>query len=287
MAVFVAAAVDLTWSMATGMNEVMNTGFLGAGRMAGAIIRGLLAAGKHSSGNLRVYDPHLDTVRKLAEETGICVVDSAAEACEGADAVLLCVKPDQAASALAGCRHQLAEQLLISIVTGVSCARLEEWAPGVRTVRVMPNTAALVRQGVAAICAGSSAGNDDVEAAKSIFSAVGDVYEVREAEMDAITALSGSGPAFLYLAAEAMVEGGVRAGLSRVLSGRLVSGVVSGAAAMMGSSGLSPAELREMVTSPGGTTAAGLHELESSAIRAAFSEAVVAARDRARELSAQ
>ena len=176
---------------------------------------------------------------------------------------------------------------MISIVAGLSLARLEEAAgAAARIVRVMPNTPALIHQGAAAFAMGSTATAADAALVSKIFSAVGRVVQVKEALLDAVTGLSGSGPAYVYLVIEALADGGVLMGLPRDLALQLAAQTVAGAAGMVLKTGLHPATLKDQVTSPGGTTIAGLEELEGAAVRSAFLSAVRAATERSRQLGA-
>ena len=198
--------------------------------------------------------------------------------------VVLCVKPDQAegAARLAGA---MGVTRLLSVVAGLSTARLEAVFPGpVAVIRSMPNTPVLVRQGVSAIAGGAHVNSDDLDWAQSILGAVGLVVRVTERNLDAVTGLSGSMPAYLYLVVESLIDAGVHQGLTREISRQLVVGTFEGSAALLAETGESPEELRAQVTSPGGTTAAGLRMLEGRAVRAAFLEAVAAAAERSRQL---
>ena len=199
-----------------------------------------------------------------------------------ADGAVLAVKP---ADVGAACQALQGVGRVLSIAAGVPLSSLEAALdPGVAVVRAMPNTPALVGAGAAAVAAGSAAGPDDVAWAESILAAVGTVVQVPEAALDAVTGLSGSGPAYLFLVAEALVEAGVLNGLSRDVSVQLASQTLLGAGRLLVESGQSAAELRANVTSPGGTTAAGLRVLEQRAVRAAVLDAVSAATERSREL---
>jgi pyrroline-5-carboxylate reductase len=183
--------------------------------------------------------------------------------------------------------NELQGKLLISIAAGVSIATLQEYAgPDVRVIRVMPNTPALVHKGSAAYALGVGTTEADAETAEAVFSSVGRAYEVAESLLDAVTGLSGSGPAYVYLAIEALADGGVRMGLPRDLAVQLAAQTVSGAAEMVLRTTLHPAQLKDMVASPGGTTIAGLAVLEAHSVRGAFIEAVEAATLRSRELGA-
>jgi pyrroline-5-carboxylate reductase len=252
--------------------------------MASALVAGLVNAGVAPGSSILVADPSPDAARKLAESVGATVADSNADAVSGSDVVLLCVKPGDAAAALKSCSGSMQGKLLVSIVTGVSIAALESLAPGVRVIRAMPNTPAQIGAGATAFAASASAGAEDLELAGKILGAVGLAVPVTEAQLDAVTGLSGSGPAYVFLVIEALSDGGVAAGLPRPLAARLAIQTVLGAARLAAESGEHPALLREAVTSPGGTTAAALATLEKSAVRAAFIEAVRAAATRAGEL---
>ena len=204
----------------------------------------------------------------------------------GSDIIILCVKPNDVAQALkeAG---DVTGKLLISIAAGVPISRLREWTRGEpRLIRVMPNTPALIGHGAAAYAAGAGATDQDLALADRIFGATGIVVRVKEGLLDAVTGLSGSGPAFVYTVIESLADGGVLMGLPRDVALRLASQTVLGAAAMALQTGLHPAELRDQVTSPGGTTIAGIEALEAGGVRSAFISAVRAAAVRSGELGA-
>jgi pyrroline-5-carboxylate reductase len=202
------------------------------------------------------------------------------------DAAVVAVKPGDVAAAVRTATEAGALRLL-SVAAGVSTAAIEEAAGStVRVVRAMPNTPALVGAGAAAIAPGTAVRDDDLAWAEGILRSVGTVVRVPERALDAVTGLSGSGPAYVFLVAEALIDAGVLVGLPRDTSEALVRQLLVGAARLLDESGEPPAVLRARVTSPGGTTAAGLHQLERKAVRAAFVEAVRAATDRARELGA-
>jgi pyrroline-5-carboxylate reductase len=208
------------------------------------------------------------------------VVTDTVPACSAA---LVAVKPYDVAAATAQAVGAGATRI-VSIAAGVSIAAIEAAAgPGVAVVRSMPNTPALVGEGASAIAGGTAAGADDLDWAEQILGAVGSVVRVPEAQLDAVTGLAGSGPAYLFLVAEALTDAGVLAGLSRTNAEALVRQLFVGSAALLADRG-DPAALRAMVTSPGGTTAAGLRALESAGVRAAMLEAVMAATARSREL---
>jgi len=253
---------------------------VGGGRMGEALLAGLLAAGR-SSDELAVAEVSAARREQLAAAyDGVAV----AEGPTPADDALLAVKPGDVAAAAAAAAGAGAERLL-SVAAGVSTQAIEHAAgDGVRVVRAMPNTPAFVGAGAAAICRGASAGEDDLAWAEEVLSAVGVVVRVAEKDLDIVTGLSGSGPAYLFLVAEAMAEAGVLGGLPRETAETLAFQTLLGSAKLLVESGSSPAELRTAVTSPGGTTAAGLRELERHGVRAAFLEAVMAAKQRSQEL---
>lgn len=201
---------------------------------------------------------------------------------EPADGAVLAVKPGDVAAA---CAALAGTKRVLSIAAGIPLATLETaLGAGTAVVRAMPNTPALVGAGAAAIAAGTGAGEDDLAWAESILGAVGTVVRVPESLLDAVTGLSGSGPAYVFLVAEALIEAGVLAGLPRDISAALATQTLVGAARLLVETGETPEALRAQVTSPGGTTAAGLHALEAAGVRAAFLDAVQAATRRSREL---
>jgi len=262
----------------------MKIASIGAGRMAGALVRGLVEAGVCASSEVVVADPVQAAREQLAAAVGGRAASTNAEAVADADVILLCVKPNDVAAALTACGSGLSGKLLLSIVTGWSIAALKEHAPGARVIRAMPNTPAQVSAGATAYAGDSSASEGDLALAGSILGAVGVAIAVSEKQLDAVTGLSGSGPAYIFLVMEALSDGGVAAGLPRQLATQLATQTVLGAAKLAIETGEHPAILREAVTSPGGTTAAGLGVLEASAVRSAFAEAVLAAAARAEEL---
>ena len=252
---------------------------VGGGRMGEALVAGLLDGGWSDASDLAVAEAVAPRRDYLAERfPGIEVTDRPV----AADGAVLAVKP---ADVTAACEALKGVGRVLSIAAGVPLSSLEAaLEPGTAVVRAMPNTPALVGAGAAAIAAGSAAGPDDLAWAESILAAVGTVVQVPEAALDAVTGLSGSGPAYVFLVAEALVEAGVLNGLSRDVSVELASQTLLGAGRMLVESGQSAAELRANVTSPGGTTAAGLRVLEQRAVRAAVLDAVTAATERSREL---
>jgi pyrroline-5-carboxylate reductase len=216
---------------------------------------------------------------------GVRVVPSAAWAVAEADAVVIAVKPSDVVAVLTGCTDALREDaLVLSIAAGVTIGAIEAAVPGRPVVRAMPNTAALVGMGAAGIAAGTNAIEGDLELAEKVLGSVGIVVRVSEHQLDAVTGLSGSGPAYLFLVAETMIEAGVLVGLPRDTAAALTRQTIAGAAALLGDGTEGPEALRAAVTSPGGTTAAGLRVLEARGVRAAFLEAVEAATARSEQL---
>jgi pyrroline-5-carboxylate reductase len=263
----------------------MKFGFIGCGKMAGALVRGALQAGAITRDEVVASDRLAEAARSLGQDAGIRIVAGNADVCAFADTLVLCVKPNDALAALREMKPGLAAKLVISIVAGLPIAALQEAAgPGARIVRVMPNTPALVHKGAAAYALGPGANEADATATEGLFGAIGTVCRVKEDLLDVVTGLSGSGPAYVYLVIEALADGGVLMGLPRELALPLAAQTVSGAAEMVLRTGQHPAALRDMVTSPGGTTIAGLEALEAGGLRSALLSAVRAATERARAL---
>jgi len=253
---------------------------VGGGRMGEALVAGLLHAG-WAPGDLGVVERMEPRRKELADGFGGLAVMAAAAPCEGA---VIAVKPADVEEAckeiaLAGCER------VLSIAAGVTTASLEAaLGGGVPVVRAMPNTPAVVGEGASAIAAGSSASETDLDWAGSVLEAVGVVVRVKESQLDAVTGLSGSGPAYVFLVAETLIEAGVLMGLAREAAEVLAVQTILGSARLLQDSDEHAAALRAAVTSPGGTTAAGLHQLELGGVRAAFLSAVQAATERSRDL---
>jgi pyrroline-5-carboxylate reductase len=252
---------------------------VGGGRMGAALLGGLIAAGWAHPDELSVVEPITARRKELTSEYAGVVVSAEVVPADGA---VIAVKPADVETACRALEGKVSR--VLSIAAGVPLARLEASLPGLPVVRAMPNTPALVGAGAAAIAPGRGATDDDLAWAEAILGAVGIVVRVPEKLLDAVTGLSGSGPAYVFLVAEAMIDAGVLAGLPRDVSERLTSQTLLGAARLLVESGDSAEALRAAVTSPGGTTAAGLRVLEERAVRAAFLDAVVAATERSREL---
>ncbi|MEQ8208682.1 MAG: pyrroline-5-carboxylate reductase [Lacipirellulaceae bacterium] len=262
-------------------------GFIGSGRMATALARGCLQAGLFSAEEIIASDPYEPARQQFAERLpGVTLVDDNAAVLEKADTVFLAVKPQKMDEVLDAISENVEfRHLLISIAAGVTLERLASKLPeNTRLVRVMPNTPCLVGHGACGFAVGEACTEEDTHSVQKILSSVGIVREVDESLLDTVTGLSGSGPAFVYTIIEAMAAGGEAGGMSAELALELAIQTTRGAAEMLSSTGLSPAELRDQVTSPGGTTLAGLQSLEKDHAAEALKAAVVAATRRSVEL---
>lgn len=270
------------------MMQNRKIGFLGAGNMAGALIRGLLASKAVTSAQLRASDVRQERLGQLQSEHGIQTSVSNVDVVVWADILVLAVKPQVLAAVLEEVAPRVpADITVVSLAAGVPCAFIEARLPaGSRVVRSMPNTPALALRGATAVTAGSHATGADTSLAVSLFDAVGRTVVVPESLMDAVTGLSGSGPAYVMLVIEGLADGGVRAGLPHDTALLLAAQTVWGAAQLLVESGEHPAKLKDMVTSPGGTTSHGLMALEAAGVRHAMMAAVDAAARRAGELGA-
>ena len=266
-------------------------GVIGAGAMGGALCRGLVHGGAAPAQSIYISDPHSAHVDSLHKSLGVRIAADNQEAALKADILILAVKPynvgrvlDETAGALA--RDSPANlPLLISIAAGYPIVKLEAHCGGsIPVIRAMPNTPAQVGMGACAFCRGAHARDEHAEQALEVFRSVGTALEVPETMMDAVTALSGSGPAYIYLVIEALVDGGVKVGLPRDIAHQLAAQTVLGAAQMVIETGMHPAQLRDMVTTPAGTTIEAIAALEHSGLRAALIDAVGRAAARSREL---
>lgn len=255
---------------------------IGGGRMGEALLGGLLGSAWCEPAEVRVVESVATRREELSERfPGITVASHAA----GAAGIVLAVKPGDALRVLAAVPVAVGQRVL-SIAAGVTVAALESAVPaGVAVVRAMPNTPALVAAGAAAITAGTAAGPADLDWAEALLGSVGLVVRVTERQLDAVTGLSGSGPAYVFLVAEALTEAGVLEGLPRDVATALANQTLLGASILLTESTDDAPALRAAVTSPGGTTAAGLRALEQAAVRAAFLDAVHAAVERSRQLT--
>ena len=260
-------------------------GFIGAGNMAEALIRGLLVNKVVQPQQIIATDVRSERRAALQHQFGIRTESDNAATAQHADIIVLAVKPQQMSAVLATLRPAPAT-LIISIAAGIPTARIERELTGsVRVIRVMPNTPALVGAGAAALCAGKFALPEDLQAAKTLLQAVGIVVPVDESQLDAVTALSGSGPAYIFLVTEALIKAGIAAGLAPAVARQLTIQTVFGAALLLRESQEDAAELRRKVTSPGGTTEAAIGVMLGHNLPEIFREAVAAAARRGHELS--
>jgi len=264
----------------------LTIGFLGAGKMATALAKGFIRAKLISPGQLRASDPSPAARDAFGRETRALTTASNQEVVGFAKVLVLAVKPDQVHTALTEIRPQFTKQhLLISIAAGTPLSKLESiLGATARVVRVMPNTPALVGASASAFSLGKAASAVDAALAQKLLSSVGLAIQLKESLLDAVTGLSGSGPAYVYLAIEALSDGGVAAGLPREVATKLAAQTVLGSARMVLETGLHPGALKDMVASPGGTTIEGLHELEKGQFRATLINAVRAAAEKSTRL---
>lgn len=264
----------------------LTVGFVGAGQMATALAKGFLSAGTVLPESVLAYDVVAAARDQFAKQTGSRLANSNAEVARQSSVVFLAVKPQQMTQVLADLRDVMRpDQLVVSIAAGVS---LKSLAAGLgqnsRLIRVMPNTPCLVGCGASAFSRGTLATNEDAALVLKLLSNVGLAVEVPEKLLDAVTGLSGSGPAYVYQIIEALSDGGVRMGIPRETATKLAAQTVLGAAQMVLTTGQHPGSLKDAVTSPGGTTIAGLHALERGGLRGTLMDAVEAATERATKL---
>ena len=261
-------------------------GFIGAGKMATALARGLVSAGFTTAEQIVASDVYPAARQQFAQETKSRAVATNAEVVSASQIVILAVKPQQMSGVLAELKgHVTAQHLVISIAAGVPLKTLVTGlGETVRLVRVMPNTPCLVGASASGFAVGGAATKEDAALVEQLLSAVGVAVSVDEKLLDAVTGLSGSGPAYVYQIIEALSDGGVRVGLPRDVATKLAAQTVFGAAKMVLETGEHPGALKDAVTSPGGTTIAGLHALERGGLRAALMNAVEAATNRSKEL---
>jgi pyrroline-5-carboxylate reductase len=267
--------------------SALRIGFVGAGQMATALGAGFVRAGLVAAVNLVAADLDEKASAKFAEATGGKVTDSNIEAAKAAEVLFLAVKPQQMAGVSRGLKGKIpSDALVVSIAAGVRLAQLAAWlGDDVRLVRVMPNTPCLVGHGACAFALGAKATAADAELTEKLLRAVGAAWQVDEKMLDAVTGLSGSGPAFAYMMIEALGDAGVRMGLPRAVASALAAQTVRGAAEMVVATGEHPAVLKDRVASPGGTTIAGLQALENGRFRGTVIAAVEAATRRSIELA--
>jgi len=261
-------------------------GFLGCGNMGEALVKGLVEASVVSAGALMASDSRTDRLADLERRYGVRIAKDNVELARECDVVVLAVKPQIMAAVLTEVAPTLSRrQLVISIAAGVATATIrKEVGKDIRLIRVMPNTPALVLEGATAIAKAKGLEDGDLETAQEIFGAVGKVVVLDEELMDAVTGLSGSGPAYVAVVIESLADGGVKMGLDRVTAMTLATQTVLGAAKLLLETGLHPGSLKDMVSSPGGTSIAGIAALEEGGIRTTFITAVERATQRSREL---
>ncbi len=260
---------------------------LGAGKIGEALVAGLVSSGWRRADQIVVTARRRERAAELAERYGVIGAASNLEAVDGAEIVVIAVKPQDIEVLLTEIGHRLApDQTVLSVAAAIPTALIERHlGDRVPVVRAMPNTPATVHEGMAGVAAGAHAGEDDLRKAEELLAHVGRTVRVSEPYMDAVTAVSGSGPAYFALLAESMIEAGILLGLSREVSTELVVQTMLGTAKLLRDGRMHPVELREMVTSPGGTTIAAIRELEQAGVRAAFLNAIQAAMTRSRELA--
>jgi pyrroline-5-carboxylate reductase len=261
-------------------------GFVGGGNMGEALIKGLLSASLVPSAMITATDVRADRCSQLTRQFGIGAHGDNVRCVRDADVVILAVKPQIMTEVLREIAPAVSPQhLLISIAAGVPTSAIRTGlGKDARIIRVMPNTPALVLQGATAVAKGPGLGPDDLGTAEEIFGAVGRVVVLDESLMDAVTGLSGSGPAYVAIVVESLADGGVKMGLDRATAMTLATQTVLGAAQLLAETGLHPGALKDMVSSPGGTTIAGISALEEGGIRTTFIQAVERATQRSREL---
>jgi pyrroline-5-carboxylate reductase len=260
---------------------------LGGGKIGEALLSGLLR-GQRSAAEIVVSEKHAERAAYLTERFGVQVTDVAA-AVKQAETLVIAVKPQDIDTLLAEMAPAIeSRHVVVSVAAGVTTRHIERALPdGVAVVRCMPNTPALVDQAMTAVAAGVHAADDHLAVAEALLGSVGRVVRVPEAQLDAVTALSGSGPAYFFYLVEAMIDAGILLGLPRALAAELIVQTAIGSAVMLRDSGEHPVQLREAVTSPGGTTIAAIRELEVHGVRAALLAAIEAAANRSRELGAE
>lgn len=261
-------------------------GLVGGGQMAEALIRGILGAGLFEPSGILVIDPSSERLKYLQDSYKIGTTNNPKKIAQECGIIVLAVKPQMICDVAAEyCQLFEARNLLLSIMAGVTLQSLEHYFPKVqRCIRIMPNTPALILEGAAAISANTGATENDLSIAREIFSAVGLCVEVQENLMDAVTGLSGSGPAYVFTIIDALIDGGVMAGLPRPVAEKLTLQTLYGSVKLAMESGKNVAELKAQVTSPGGTTIHGLHAMEQHGVRAALMDAVLMATKRSEEL---
>ena len=258
--------------------------FVGLGKMGSALLKGIISSGIYPPEDIIGADIAVDNLEKNSSFYGIETSKDNYYAASRAEIVLLAVKPQVMDEVLEEIKGKIKNKLIISIAAGINIKYLKKSLSECKIIRVMPNTPSLVKAGISAISAGTDAVQRDIEMVKRLFTAVGEVIEVKENLLDAVTGLSGSGPAYIYMAIEALSDGGVLMGLPRKVADKLAAQMVFGAAKMALETGKHTGELKNMVTSPGGTTIRAVEELEKNGLRSSLITAVRAAAERSEEL---
>jgi len=267
-------------------SQIYQLGFIGAGKLAGSVIRGLLRAKFCPPGDIIASEPNEQTRASLQKETGVAVTAENAEAAEKASAVFVGVKPGMVLGVLRDLAQQLDNKLVISLAGGVRIGSMEITA-NARFMRALTNTPSAICRAATGISRGTRSTNQDVDLVKRIFGAIGVVVEIEEAQIDIVTALSGSGPAFVYTIIDALAQSGAKLGLAKNISSELAIQTVLGAAGLMRESKMSAEELVRMVVTPGGTTAAGLAVMEKMKTNESLIAAVEAATKRGQEMAGE
>ena len=271
----------------TGIGADLRVALLGTGKMGGILLQGFLQAGLLKPEQILATVAHEERAKEISEQLGVAVTTNNLEAARGADVVLLGVKPYQIGDVVREIQPGLAAgTLLISFAASVKTRAIEDAAGGeVAVIRAMPNTPSMVGAGMTALCRGRFVSEEQLEIAQKIFATVGRTVVVDEKHMDAVTGLSGSGPAFLYIIIEALAEAGVNVGLPRNIATLLAAQTTFGSAKMVLETGAHPALLKDEVTTPGGCTVDGILELEAGGLRITLLKAVKRAAERAKELA--
>jgi len=265
-------------------SQIYQLGFIGAGKLAGSVIRGLMRAKFCAPEKIIASEPNEQTRRALKKETSVAVTGENVEVAQKAEVIFIGVKPPMVVSVLTGLKDELGNKLVISLAGGVRIASMEKTGDA-RFMRALTNTPSAICHAATGFSRGSRTTNDDVDLAKKIFGAIGVVVEIEEEQIDIVTALSGSGPAFVYTVIEALADGGVKLGLAKDVAMKLAIQTTLGAAEIMLESKMSPEELRKMVVTPGGTTAAGLAVMEKLGTRESLIAAIEAATKRGQEMA--
>ncbi|MFU8767527.1 MAG: pyrroline-5-carboxylate reductase [Candidatus Methanoperedens sp.] len=260
-------------------------GFIGTGKMGEALIKGILHSRLVPPSNIYASDLDYVKLQLMEKDYGIIACEDNCDTVEKSDIIIIAVKPNIVPVVLEEIKESLKNRLIISIAAGVSIDTYENALPaGTKVVRVMPNIAATVKEAVSSICLGTAVSREDTDVAVDVFNAIGRTVILPEHLMDAVTGLSGSGPAYIFMIIEALADGGVHEGLDRKTARLLAAQTVLGAAKMVLDDGTHTADLKDMVTSPGGTTIRGIRVMEQYGVRVAMMNAVIAASERSREL---